>query len=175
MHCCRHRRSPDRGRTLYRRERFATGFTLFEVILVLGLIAILSGVVLPAVGRWQAGVPLQRAEAAVRDALLTSRTVAMSTGQPTGLEIESGSSRYRSLRQGPEGWSRLEHQLPDGVRFAAESGSGTRSTTLTFTPDGVATDAAIDLVAADGHQTRLRLRRLTGNVSVESIDDDTLP
>lgn len=148
---------------------------MFEVLLVLGLVAILSTVVLPAVGRWQAGVPLHRAESAVRDVLLTSRTVAMTSGRPTGVEIESGSSRYRSLRQGPGGWIRTEHQLPEGVRFSAEAGNASRSMTLTFTPDGVATDAAIDLVAADGQQTRLRMRRLTGNVSAESADDDNSP
>lgn len=168
-------RSRARGRAFSGKAPSPSGFTLFEVILVLGLIAVLSVVVLPAVGRWQAAVPLQRAEAQVRDAILTSRTTAMTTGRPTVVEIDSGSTRYRCLRPGPGEGIRTEYQLPDGVQFSADSGSGSPTKRLAFTPDGVATDAAIDLVAADGHKTRLRLRRLTGNVSVEPADDEIRP
>jgi prepilin-type N-terminal cleavage/methylation domain-containing protein len=144
-----------------------TGFTLVEVLLVLGLLAILSAVVLPAVGRWQSGLPLQRAETEIRDALIHARTQAITTGRSCGIQVHAGNEQYRTIRTTANGPRTTEHRLSEGVRFgAAGNGAGWMAPVL-FTPDGIAADAVVPMADAEGRRSRLRLRRLTGSVTIE--------
>lgn len=143
------------------------GFTLVEVLLVLGLLVILAGVILPAVGRWQSGLPLQRAETEIRDALIHARTQAITTGRPCGIQVHAGNEQYRTIQTTASGPRTTEHRLSEGVRFGAAGNGAGWGTPILFTPDGVAADAVVPLADVEGRRSRLRLRRLTGGVTIE--------
>ena len=166
----------QRTPTSVRTNRASTrqGFTLFEVLLVLGLVLALSSVVLPAVGRWHADAALRQGATDLQNTLIRLRTQAVSTGRSTGLEWTPGSPAYRLIRQSsgakgaPGGWTREEASLPTGVLFEnTPSRSGT-PTSILYSADGIAADTEISLVDADRRRARLRVRRLTGTVTVES-------
>jgi len=142
-------------------------FTLVEILLVLGLLAVLSGVVLPAVGRWQSGLPMQRAEAEVRDALFRSRAAAIAGGRPCGFQFHADSELYRTIETGAAGPRTTDHRLAGGVRFGGVASGRGWEPPILFTADGIAADATISLVDAQGNRSRLRLRRLTGSVTIE--------
>jgi prepilin-type N-terminal cleavage/methylation domain-containing protein len=144
------------------------GFTLFEVLLVLGILTVLSGLVLPSVNQWRSGLPLQRAETEFRDRLIAARTAAITSGEPHGVQVQFGQTAYRALKRSGQSWASEERRLPDGVRFVAGQGRAGWSPPIIFTPDGVGPDLSVSLIDEQQVTSVLVLDRLTGTVRIDS-------
>ncbi len=104
----------------------ARAFTLFELLVVLGLIAVLSFILSPKFGAGRQSAALQTAQAMLFNLLSAARTKAQATGQSSRVLIQVDPVNYgqplRYLRylavqtQNPSGWTVFaEAFLPDGI------------------------------------------------------------
>lgn len=133
--CCRS--SPERGRP--------RGFTLVELVVVLALIALATGLVTPAVVR---GLTAARERAVLADvrALLEGLPVRAYQGG-SALELDAAALR------------RLAPELPEGWRLDVEA-------PLRYGPSGVAAGGAVRLLIPGRDATTWRIAAVSGQVDV---------
>lgn len=119
------------------RRRAAAGFTLFEVLLALVLMALLAGLALPTPHRPAGPMTLRMAAYGVLAQLRDARSAAASTGRPTEAVVDR-------MRGAVDAGGR-HLQLPDGVAALLPDRSGS---TITFAPDGTSSGGTIVLRTA---------------------------
>ena len=185
--------SPHRGYLPYSRR----GFTLLELILVIGILVAISAIALPTVTRSFSSQSLLKAADRVRVSMGQARVRAIQTGQIHAVGYVPGRSwiDIASLEQLPtianRAGRRLQEQrrgitsnydddlLPGRVIFvagqtvvdarAADAGPTDTSQlrTILFYPDGTSQDARLTLQNEDGRLVDVALRGLTGIASVQ--------
>ena len=185
--------SPHRGYLPYSRR----GFTLLELILVIGILVAISAIALPTVTRSFSSQSLLKAADRVRVSMGQARVRAIRTGQIHAVGYVPGRSwiDIASLEQLPtianRAGRRLQEQrrgitsnydddlLPGRVIFvagqtvvdarAADAGPTDTSQlrTILFYPDGTSQDARLTLQNEDGRLIDVALRGLTGIASVQ--------
>lgn len=129
-----------------------TGFTLIEVLVVVGVVALAGGIVVPRMNR----VFEARVGAAARrlaDQVNEARERAILSGQPVHLRLDLDAGRW-SAGAGPE-----VGRLPDGaaIRAVVIEGAPARAggtVTLTFDPGGERHAVRIEVVEASGRGVR---------------------
>ena len=173
------------------------GFTLLELILVIGILVAISAIALPTVTRSFSSQSLLKAADRVRVSMGQARVRAIQTGQIHAVGYVPGRSwiDIASLEQLPtianRAGRRLQEQrrgitsnydddlLPGRVIFvagqtvvdarAADAGPTDTSQlrTILFYPDGTSQDARLTLQNEDGRLIDVALRGLTGIASVQ--------
>lgn len=156
-------------------EPVRTGFSLFELLLVLGILAALIGLAAPAVLKWQDRLQRDRAINVVQSLCADARLKAIQFGRPIDVELVnektlrhnfagSSGSRHNQIRL-PAGYS--VHPI-DNARQPGQS-KVAAATAVRFFPDGTAEPLTMiltnDLRQA---QASLKINVLTGALIVQA-------
>ncbi len=128
------------------------GFSLFELMAVLIILAIGAAVVAPASGKMLAKISFRRDGLEVKKQLRTMKALAMSKGQAVRVTLEDRSFLVQ-LGKGEE--QRQE------LKIAEECGLTMNPTVLHFSPLGTATPAKLVLATGERQRT-IELDALTG-------------
>jgi general secretion pathway protein H len=147
-------------------HRGDAGFTLFEVICVLAILATLAAVVVPALPRGTSRAQLQSYAIATAALLKADRNAALRRGISVATEVHTDS---RLVRSGASGRS---VQVPNDVAFdtllSARCDKAT-SRTIRFFPSGLSCGGVIAL-SRSGTTYEVRVNWLTGGVEIASHD-----
>ena len=150
--------------------RPASAFTLLELLVVAGLTAAFSVVLIRGLGGGGQSAALQSAQATLANLVSLARTKAMASGQSSRLlvhvDVGSSSQPLRYLRlvavqtQASGGWQTItDAYLPDGVYVVPGN--------FTVTPAGLF--SAVSWTRADGSALRSTALR-SNQISTETID-----
>jgi Tfp pilus assembly protein FimT len=177
------------------RYKSRTGFTLFELVLVLAVIIVVSAIVSPSVKHLYETHQLRQAADMVRAAWHEARAHAIDEGRPYRFAVVPNTGNYRVAPHGQDFWSDgppastassdlsslvLSAALPKGLRFSEADGAATGpsslppeqvpieawSTKVIFLPTGRAKSSVDVAFASSGkRELHLHLRGLTGAVT----------
>jgi general secretion pathway protein H len=128
------RRAPHRQRSGERHGAAKAGFTLFEVLFALMLMALLAGLALPAPHRPVGPMTLRMAAYGVLALLREARSAAAMNGQPTEAMVDRGGGEVDANGR--------RVLLPDGVAVTLADRSGN---TIRFAPDGTSSGGTVVL------------------------------
>lgn len=165
------------------------GFTLFEMVLTVAVIAILAAFVVPSLSSMYGDTPLVAAADKVKSAWAEAKARASAENRPYRFAVVLNTGKFRVAPDSPEFWDGttppadqpaliLDDTLPKDIRFSdggasteggqqAASGSGDWAVPVVFLTDGTAREDAIVAFTEPG-STRpliLRLRASTGSVT----------
>lgn len=146
--------------------RATRGFTILELLLVVLLIAVLTGMTVGVLGVGRDGRILRAAGSTVATELRYARTRALITGQAQVFQVDL------DRRQ----WAAADHhgQLPKDVQVQVdavrEEQVGPRTLGIRFFPDGSSTGGRVSL-RVRGVGARVDVRWLTGEVSEQRLPD----
>lgn len=149
-----------------RRSRRSAGFTLLELLLALGIAALIAAIALPAL-RPSPVAELRSSAQLVAAALRQTRVDAMDRGRSLALLVDT---ETRSLQQQGAGAVR---RLPDDLRLTLNTAEremlGPYRGGIRFWPDGSATGGRVTL---DKEQLRVRVdvEWLTGRVRISDVE-----
>lgn len=144
------------------------GFTLMELLLVLGLLVTAMSMVVPALARYQRAIPLNQAVAMLRTELLRTRLRAIDEAETWMVELSPDGrsfSRYRNFEKNDS--VGVTFRLPDGVILLSPTSRNRPDQSikpLQFLPDGTMTSATLLLQDSEGVRRTLILDRLTGAI-----------
>ncbi|MCC7463432.1 MAG: GspH/FimT family pseudopilin [Gammaproteobacteria bacterium] len=82
-----------------------TGLTLFELALALALVAVMTGIASPSLGRWRAQAAVQRHAYALLGALHEARSIAITRGEPVVLCQSAGTTACLAGSAPAGGWT----------------------------------------------------------------------
>jgi general secretion pathway protein H len=141
------------------------GFTLFEMVCVLALIAIMAAVLLPFVPRHTTRSRLQAYALQTASLLKADRSAAIRRGTPVATLVDAGSRQIRS------GATADMIRIPDDVRMDAllpqTCNQREALSTISFFASGMSCGGAIALTRLDaGYEVRVNW--LTGRVEIVS-------
>lgn len=157
-------RSPER-------LRGDAGVTLLELLIVLGLMALLVGLVAPRFGRATDSWRLRSAAEHVSQILRYARTRALYEQRYYVVEIRPAENRVGLL--GPASGFVREYLLPAGIR-CGEKGAGASSVMhLIFSPSGAVEERTIELRNQQGGKVEIHLHLLLGHPDVEVVRQGT--
>ena len=108
------------------------GFTLLEALTAMAILALLSGLVFPAVAQGVAAVAFQQTVVGLRSDLAMARAEARRSGAPIELRVAASGEGY-GCTAGPQ------RELIAGMRLSPAGGA------LRFYPDGSSTGGALRL------------------------------
>ncbi len=144
-----------------------TGFTLVELLMVLCVLVVLASLTLPAMLRWQRGMPMEQAISTLQLQLQETRLAAIRSGEPWSLTLPQGgkAGHRHPVSASRTDDRRMQFQWPAGIQ--CEDKSGARDAReIVFQADGVVSERRLKLVDQHGHQTILRIDRLTGQATI---------
>jgi general secretion pathway protein H len=146
------------------------GFTLIEMMCVLAIIALLAGIVLPAIPRATSGPRLEAYALQAASILTADRNAAIRRHAVVATVLDSSA---RTIRSGA-GAGRVE--FPRDVVFdallARTCNGRAVGATIDFLPDGMSCGGAVGLLRGNsGYQ--IRVNWLTGGVEVVRLDSAT--
>lgn len=142
------------------------GFTLVELLVVFALLALVVGLVPPALGKLQEGMQYHHAVQNISRLLRQARLQATTQGQPVAVVFNT---RQRSYGLAGQDWQTLPDSLDMQLQTATEANLDDGSQSILFLPSGGATGGSITLLRPTQPPTGLRLRVdwLSGLVSQE--------
>lgn len=147
----------------------ARGFTLLELLVVLGLAAIILALVLPRLGGGLEGLRVRTAARQVAALLRSARVHAIAGGQTVAVTVDP---RGGTLQVEPPGRTGAPSRLamPQGVRLAvldeAARPRRDRPTRIRFSPRGGSDGGALDVTGA-GRRISIVVDPLTGRVTIQ--------
>jgi general secretion pathway protein H len=147
------------------------GFSLFEMLLVMVLLGILTAVAYPSIGRGMATLRLRTASREVAAAVRVARAKALREQQPYYLEFDLEKNEVRLASED------LKYQrsfsLPEGVSFRqvvllGEKGkSGSKNPIYYFAPNGLGESFEVRLTNDHGREIRVVQDSLSGSPKIE--------
>ncbi len=146
-------------------QRRTAGFTLLELLVVLVLMALMTGLAIPLIS---AGTPGAQIKAASRELLVglrQAREQAIVSRQPAAMSVNVDERRFQITGQ------TRAFQLPGKLQiglFVADAEDNGKLGSFIFYPDGSSTGGRIT-VSLDGQTNRIDVDWLTG---VASLHDD---
>lgn len=153
-------------------KQHASGFSLLELLLVLGLLTVAMAVTVPSLSRWQRRLPLERSAALLQQALAETRLASIQSGEPWGLWLYASGTQGRRTPLNQPDLDRYQFQFPQGIacRPAPVDGQpaleGAEDLVLIFQPDGSSSSARLLLINERGEELLIVLERLTGNAEI---------
>ncbi len=167
---------------LYAKLAFASrlrraGFTLMELILVLGVLVVLTAITLPGILRWQRALPMEQAVSMLQLQLQETRAAAIRSGEAWCLILPHASEPGR--RQ-PLASSQVRNhvhsfRIPAGTSCDIIDAVGSQNQRpeatkqIVVQPDGTVRACRIRITTDTGIVTTLQIHRLTGTATVVQI------
>ncbi len=145
----------------------ARGFTLVELLVVLGIIALVIAVAAPIVSRGLPGAALKTATSDVANGLRRAQSAAIMSNSEVVFRVDVDDRRFTVGQEGEAQQlpAELTLSLVVGDSEARESGIGG----IRFFPDGSSTGGQISL-AMDARRTNVSVDWLTGRIRVRQLD-----
>ena len=102
------------------------GFTLIELIVAIGLAAILASVAMPNMISWTSNAKVSSASRQVLSSIQHARIHAIKVNKMTHIEFSEAGESYEIRKWSPEteAWKIEIHSLPGGVQMKSAFGSG---------------------------------------------------
>ena len=141
------------------------GFTLLELLVVIVLIAAVTGLAVGVLGVGKSGRELRGAARTLATELRFTRVQAMTTGESQTLQLDLDARSWNAARKHHGEISRDLQLRFDGVRQEQRS---QRSAAIRFFPDGSSTGGRISLRAGNAG-IRVDVRWLTGEVTQAAL------
>ncbi len=146
------------------------GFTLLEVMVVIGILALAVAIVAPSLGRARMGLAVRSTAYALAADLRAARAAAQSTNMERVLTVDLAGRRYWAEGVvGPRTFPpsvTVELAVPESERLGAVEGSGSGSGRVRFFPDGSASGAKV--VLGDGRSAAsVLVDWLNGDIRIE--------
>jgi prepilin-type N-terminal cleavage/methylation domain-containing protein len=141
-----------------REEVGARGFTLLELLVTLGVIALAVGLALPAIGRSSETVRARAEIAGFSAVLRHAREQAITKRQPHRVVVEPGARRVTVLAGDDE--VRRTRVFPEGLTIEAAAAP---STTVRFEPEGSSSGGEFHLTSG-ATRYRVTVDPVTGRV-----------
>lgn len=138
------------------------GFTLMELLVVLGILGLVLALAVPSLGRSLPGVQLQTETSTVAGALREARALAIAGNRETRLVVDVV---QRTLQLGSGNVVRLNPQLGIALRTASSETPAAGTGGISFFPDGTSTGGRVTLFLGE-RQRDVVVDWLTGKVSV---------
>ncbi len=146
----------------------ARGFTLLEMLVVIVLIAAITGLAVGVLGVGKSGRDLRGAARTLATELRFTRVQAMTTGRSQTLDLDLDTRHWSAAHDKHHGEIPASLQVRfDGVRQEQRS---QRSAAIRFFPDGSSTGGRISLRTGDAG-IRVDVRWLTGEVTQAALAD----
>lgn len=151
------------------RRRFPSGHTLWEMLLALGLLAVIAAIVAPSIGFVRAAADeseVARTSRSLADALTQARLLALEHGTPVDLLLDPATGRFWIVSRTLDELrisSTEQLELPPGVTLLAD-GARVR---FTFGASGTGTAAAVTVRGPSAEQ-RVSVDPWTGAADVQS-------
>lgn len=148
-----------------RRAASRDGFTLLELLVVMGILALGLAVVAPSLGRFRQGVAVRSAAYELAGNLRSARAAARETNMERALIIDVDGRRYWA--DGVVGQRRLPPSVALDLTVPTSERVGAGMARIRFFPDGSTSGARV--VLADGRVTAaIRVDWLTGDVRLQA-------
>lgn len=139
----------------------AAGFTLLELVVVVAILAVATGLVLPSIGRGTESLRLRSEAGRVAAVLREARLQAVSQRYPTRVTLDR--SRNTVVVVGRDTTHPLrELTVPPGLRFSVATGADT----LTFSSRGMTRETRWLLEAPGGRRLAIEVEAVTGRVRI---------
>lgn len=146
----------------------ARGFTLFELLVVIALIALVLALMPGFIFRDQPTVDLQTAARAVADGLRQTRSQALFENRDRTFALDVENRRFRPGEQ--QALRQLDRAVALSLVTARREVMGEGIGRIRFFPDGSASGGRVRL-ALEGHEAEVSVDWLTGEVAIDAPDD----
>lgn len=146
----------------------ARGFTLFELLVVIALIALVLALMPGFIFRDQPTVDLQTAARAVADGLRQTRSQALFENRDRTFALDVENRRFRPGEQ--QALRQLDRAVALSLVTARSEVMGEGIGRIRFFPDGSASGGRVRL-ALEGHEAEVSVDWLTGEVAIDAPDD----
>jgi general secretion pathway protein H len=145
---------------------FQRGFTLIELLVVFALLALVVGVVPPALEKMRTGMDYRHTVQDITRLLRRARFEATTQGQPVAVAFHARQRSYGLVGQPAR---QLPESLEMHLQTAAEANLADGSQSIVFLPGGGATGGSITVLrnTQPPTGTRLRVDWLSGLISQE--------
>ncbi len=150
-------------------QRFS-GFSLLELLLVLGLMTVLLVIAVPSLRRWQQRLPIERSVALLQQQIAETRLASIQSGETWALWLYSSGTEGRRTPLNQPDLDKFQFQFPEGIRCQSDEDAEsvkTQDMLLIFRPDGSSSTARLMLADGQGNQLLVVLDRLTGAASIQ--------
>jgi type IV fimbrial biogenesis protein FimT len=134
------------------------GFSLIEMMVVLGIMAIILAVALPAFNAWRESTALQSAEETLMAHIKQARIMAVSGNRSVSVTFTTNSYTVDSAGTNPQQYLLSDYSKSLTMNAAF---TNTPATTLIFDSDGTATQGSVTMQNANG-TTRIIQVNLVG-------------
>lgn len=142
------------------RPRPESGFTLIELVVVLFILSLVTGLTLPAVGRGLENLELRAQAAGVGAFLRYGREQAITRRRAHQVQVDPEAHRLTLLPLGSES-PKARKQLSPRIRIWLDPPD---ARTVTFSPQGFSSGASLRLEARGGSVYRVTVDPITGRV-----------
>jgi type IV fimbrial biogenesis protein FimT len=139
--------NPLRGNRAGRQQGRQGGFTLIEMMVTIGIMAIVLAIALPAYSAWRQSAALQNSSETLMSHIKQARIMAVSRNRSVSIAFATNAYTVDSSGSNPQQYllSQYSKRLTMSAAF-----SGTPATTLTFGSDGTATSGSVTITNASG-------------------------
>jgi general secretion pathway protein H len=150
-------------------RRASGGYTLIEVVVVMGVLAVASAALAPAVGRTVDGVKVRTEVAGIASFLRWAREQAVTRGESHEVALDPEARALLFRRSGGESVAAVEtrRQLSLLLHVAPAPGRPQR---ITFMPQGRSSGGSFRIEAVGPRVYLVTVDPLTGRVTTQRID-----
>ncbi|MEW6601424.1 MAG: prepilin-type N-terminal cleavage/methylation domain-containing protein [Nitrospirota bacterium] len=152
--------------------RHPAGFTLVEVIIVLFIIGIASGLVGVWINRGSGGLEIRKFTKNISATLRYARTRSVSEKKIYCFVIDKEEQKYRLYAEAPD-YTKVdlvgENPIPEELQMSVR-GSDEDAPNVEFFPRGNSSGGVIEILREDGTGYFITINRITGRVDVEKTE-----